>query len=96
MKLVFTTLASNELSDIKEYIAEGSLYYAEIFTQKILDKIQSIPFMPYKCRIVPEFNLHNVRELIFQNYRIVYRIEAEQAITILTIIHGSRQLNDIL
>ena len=51
--------------------------------------------MPYKCRIVPEFNLHNVRELIFQNYRIVYRIENDQTITILTIIHGSRQLNDI-
>lgn len=33
----------------------------------------------------------DVRELIFQNYRVIYLIEVEQ-VYILTVIHGSRDL----
>ncbi|HKB68739.1 MAG TPA: type II toxin-antitoxin system RelE/ParE family toxin [Pyrinomonadaceae bacterium] len=42
-------------------------------------------------RIVPEKNDENVRELIYQNYRIIYRIKRDQ-IELLTVIHGARDL----
>ena len=40
---------------------------------------------------VPEKNDENVRELLYQNYRIIYRIKSDQ-IEMLTVIHGARDL----
>lgn len=41
--------------------------------------------------MVPEAGRENVRELIFQGYRIIYRPLVDR-IQILTVIHGSRDL----
>jgi plasmid stabilization system protein ParE len=45
-------------------------------------------------RRVPEAIDDNVRELLFQKYRIVYRVEASR-ILVLMVIHGSRDLNQL-
>jgi plasmid stabilization system protein ParE len=39
----------------------------------------------------PEANRDDIRELIFHAYRIIYLI-AEEQVTILTVVHGSRDL----
>ena len=41
-------------------------------------------------RIVPETNRKDIRELLFKNYRIIYRVGTDH-VSILTIRHG-RQL----
>jgi len=43
-------------------------------------------------RNVPETDEENVRELLYHNYRIMYRAESER-ILILTVIHGARDLS---
>lgn len=43
-------------------------------------------------KIVPEAEEENIREILFYNYRIIYRVETER-ILILTIIHGARDLS---
>ena len=43
-------------------------------------------------RMVPEAEEENVRELLFHNYRIIYRVETD-GILILTVIHGARDLS---
>ena len=40
---------------------------------------------------MPEANDDSIRELIFGNYRVIYRLEAERVL-LLTVIHGSRNL----
>ena len=51
--------------------------------------IKSIPDFPNKGRIVPEYIDKNLRELIYKNYRIVYRIKND-IIEIVAICHGSK------
>jgi len=46
---------------------------------------------PRLGRVVPEVQDENIRELMHQHYRIIYRIAGER-IEILTIVHGSRDL----
>ena len=47
--------------------------------------------MPRCGRIVPELADYNFREIIFRNYRIVYRIiDDNDDVEILAIIHGAR------
>ena len=42
-------------------------------------------------RVVPEVNNPSVREIIFQNYRIIYR-NLINYVEIVTVFHGSRLL----
>ncbi len=58
----------------------------------MVPEIKNIPSFPEAGRIVPEYQDKNLREKIFQNYRIVYRIKGD-FIEIVTISHSARQLN---
>ncbi|WP_132282528.1 type II toxin-antitoxin system RelE/ParE family toxin [Natranaerovirga hydrolytica] len=44
-------------------------------------------------RVVPEFPNESIREIIFRTYRIIYEI-TEENIIILSVIHGSKLLDD--
>ena len=44
--------------------------------------------------MVSEADRETIREILYQNYRIVYRIKSE-LIEILTVIHGRRDLGSI-
>ncbi len=43
-------------------------------------------------RIVPEYQEENLREKIFQSYRIVYRLKAD-IVEIVVISHGAKQFD---
>lgn len=94
MQIEITEPALQNLTDIKEYIGHDSQYYANIFINTIFDRIDNILPFPKAGRIVPEYENQNIREIIYHNYRIIYLIhEGADAIYILTVIHGSRDLN---
>lgn len=46
--------------------------------------------MPRIGRIVPELKSYDFREVIYRNYRIVYRIVDDENIEILSVLHSSR------
>ena len=48
---------------------------------------------PRSGRVVPEFERSDIRELIVQSYRIVYRVRGED-VEILTVHHGARLLRE--
>jgi plasmid stabilization system protein ParE len=66
-------------------------YYATRFVEKILKSVETLNSHPHLGRKVPEADREDIRELLFQNYRIIYHIRAEQ-IYVVTVIHGSRDL----
>lgn len=91
MILRWLDFALSDIEDIKSYIKRDSEYYAFEFTQKIYDYVQSLLMSPKMGRVVSEINNKNIRELIYHNYRIIYRLQKDE-IQILTVIHGSRDL----
>ena len=93
-KIIWSPKAAENLEGICDYIGEDSEFYARIFAQQIIDEIEKIPVFPKAGRIVPEYQQKNLREKIFQSYRIVYRIKPD-AIEIVVIVHGARLLDDI-
>ncbi len=88
-KIRWSPRASDDLEDICKYIARDSERYAAIFVQNIFQIITQIPDFPNSGRIVPEYNNKTLREKIFGNYRIVYRLKNE-IIEIVAIHHGAR------
>jgi plasmid stabilization system protein ParE len=93
-KIIWSPKATDNLEEICNFIGEDSEFYARIFAQRIIDEIEKIPDFPKAGRIVPEYQQNNLREKIFQSYRIVYRIKPD-AIEIVAIVHGARLLHDI-
>ena len=87
--------AASNLEGICNYIARDSKHYASLFAKKVFAIVENIPEFPKSGRIVPEYGDENLREKIYQNYRIVYRLKGD-AIEIVVICHGAKQLQDIL
>lgn len=79
------------LKGIRDYIGRDSPYYARRFIERIFDAAEKLQDHPKMGRPVPEADQDNVRELIYQGYRIIYRTKPER-VQVLTVLHGSRNL----
>jgi len=89
VRIIWSPDAAADLEDICDYIAKDSEHYARVFAQEVINAIERLLLFPESGRIVPEYNQKDMREIIFQNYRIVYRIKSD-AVEIVTITHGAR------
>lgn len=94
LKIIWSPQAASNLEEICDYISKDSEYYAVLFAKRVIKIIKTIPGSPRLGRIVPEYNDENLRERIYGNYRIIYRIKQE-VIEIAAICHGSRLLENV-
>ena len=91
MKIIWSPLAIDRASEIAEYIAYDKPSAAENWINTVFSKVEQLKSSPEIGRLVPEIKSNQFRELIYGNYRIIYRIEKKQ-ISILTIRHGMQIL----
>ena len=91
MKIIWSPLAIERVSEIAEYIAQDKPSASENWIDTVFSKVDKLKSSPEIGRIVPEIKNNQFRELIYGNYRIIYRIEKKQ-ISILTIRHGMQIL----
>ena len=89
--LIWSETSKNDLKDIYSYIAQDSRHYAKSLINKINQSAKKLKYYPEIGRVVPEYQNLTIREIIFQNYRIIYQI-SENKIFILTVFHTSRDL----
>ncbi|MCX7049830.1 MAG: type II toxin-antitoxin system RelE/ParE family toxin [Candidatus Sumerlaeota bacterium] len=92
MRIHWTVTAQKQLDSIYCYIASSSVKYAKQIVDRLTKRSWQISEFPMSGRMVPEFELAQIREVIEGPYRIVYRIKPDQ-IDILAILHGAR--NDL-
>ena len=92
MKVVWTDAAVAQLEAVHDYIAQTSPAYARRIVDRLTKLSTQISAFPFSGRMVPEYELNEVREVIEGSYRIIYLIkEDEGQIEVLAIIHGSRE-----
>jgi len=91
MRIVWSPLAIDRASEIAEYIAQDKPSAAEKWIATVFEKVDQLSASPEIGRIVPEIRNDQFRELIYGNYRIIYRIEKSQT-SILSIRHGNQML----
>jgi toxin ParE1/3/4 len=89
----FTEQAQSELDAIIEYYERiGADDFAEVFEEKVIEKIRPLEQFPQMGRIVPEIGDEAIREVIYRTYRIVYVVDRDdEAVDVLTIFHSSQQ-----
>jgi len=91
MKIEWTDPAIESLRNLHDYIAKDSEVYARSFIQRIVLAVEKLTNFPRLGRVVPEADEETIRELLYQNYRIIYRIKGER-VEVLTVIQGSHDL----
>ena len=90
-KLIWSPRALRDLDGVCDYIARDSAKYAYLFAERIVAFVETIPRFPLLGVVVPEYGIEDLRERVFQSYRVVYRLR-EDAVEIVTISHGARLL----
>lgn len=91
-ELIWTEFALEDLKSIHEYISIDSKIYANRFIDKLISRVDQLTENPMSGRIVPEYSVITLRELIEGNYRIIYQVNFE-SVAIIRVHHAARQLN---
>ena len=90
-RIVWSSRAAQDLDSITEYIAADSPAYAGVVLKNIVNQTRILARFPQAGRKVPEFDDENIRELVVYSYRIIYRLQQDEAL-IVAVIHGKRVL----
>ncbi len=93
VRIIWTELATRELQEIFEFVAQDSKLYAKRQVIKIRNKTKILKSSKYIGKVVDEIGIPIVREIVEGNYRIIYKVSNENEIAILTIHHSARDLN---
>lgn len=91
LKVLWTENVIQDLLGIKAFIAQDSVDRAEEWLFELYATGESLSQFSSRGRIVPEFNQDNLRELLIENYRLVYRIKSA-TVEIITVFEGHRQI----
>ena len=91
MKVYWTDTAQRHLDAIHAYIAQNSPQYAKRMVDRLTSRSLQISNQPLSGRIVPEYEISQIREVIEGPYRIIYYIKPDQ-IEVLAVIHGAMNI----
>ena len=93
VKIIWTQRSLRDLKSIAEYISQDSIKYASLTIERLINVISYLETNPRIGRIGPEMRKHDkIREIIYGNYRIIYKITSTQSVHILTVHHSSKRL----
>ncbi|HLM54647.1 MAG TPA: type II toxin-antitoxin system RelE/ParE family toxin [Pyrinomonadaceae bacterium] len=90
MRVFWTDAALGQLESIRDYLALTSPGYAQKVVGRLVRRSEQIADFPRSGRMVPEYEIDEVRQVIESQYRIIYLIKDDQ-IEILAIVHTSRR-----
>jgi len=93
-EIVWTESALNDLDVIGEYIAKDSVRYAELTVAKLFESPDILETHPLAGKMVPELQNEAIRQLIIGSYRIIYQVDDDFRIEILTVHRSSRLLGN--
>jgi len=91
VEIEFHPIAKEDIKDLYDYFSRYSLQYADSFVEGLYDCIEDLKRFPELGKKYTENE--NYRQLVYQNYRILYLYKKEEEkIIIMIVVHCSRQL----
>lgn len=90
MRVFWTDAALNQLEAIRDYLEQTSSDYARRVVERLINRSEQLAAFPRSGRMVPEYEIDDVRQVIESSYRIIYLIKENQ-VEVLAVIHTSRK-----
>lgn len=91
MKVTWSPLAMDRVVEIGSYIAEANARAAEKWIRNVFQRAGQLARFPESGRHLPETTRTDIRELVWGNYRIIYRVDQDQ-VAVLTVRHTKQIL----
>ncbi|OGV73385.1 MAG: plasmid stabilization protein [Lentisphaerae bacterium RIFOXYB12_FULL_65_16] len=91
MRIQWTPLAIERVTTIAHYIRQDNPAAAIRWAERVFAKVERLSSFPLSGRHVPEVARDDIREILYGNYRIIYRV-APTSIAVLTVRHGKQLL----
>jgi len=95
MQLRFTRRAEFDLEEIGDYIARDNPRRAVTFVDEIIDHCQKLLSFPQAARLRSEFG-QGVRLSVFRRRYLIFYVVEDEILEIRRIVHGARNLTDIV
>jgi toxin ParE1/3/4 len=92
MLIHYTTRFLHEVDEQADYLAQYSPTRAALLIDNIFRQFDLLKPHPHLGRMVPEIGNEAIRELLFRQYRLIYRLVSDDRIDILTLQAGQRPL----
>jgi plasmid stabilization system protein ParE len=74
--ITFTASALKDLNAIRSWYADQQVpAIGEKLLREIISQVERLGDFPESGRIVPEFGIVNLREIIYSPFRIIYRLD---------------------
>ncbi len=89
----WTRRARRDVLEIGDFIARDKPTAAADWVRRLVATVERIALFPYSGRVVPEVDRPDIREVVIENYRIVYLVGTTR-IAILTVFESHRLLSD--
>ena len=77
-KLIWSPASRDDLRDIVTFISRDSFSRAETFGYRLIAEADKLQNFCELGRVVPEYGVSTIREIIVRSYRIVYRVDHER------------------
>ena len=90
MRVVWASQAEEQVDAAVSFIAADRPAAARQWLVRLLDQVKSLEAFPDSGRVVPELERDDVRELLVDPYRVVYRRGAS-LVEIVTVWHARRE-----
>jgi toxin ParE1/3/4 len=96
-ELIWSATAALDLEGIYDYIARDSHQYARHQVERILHAVERLIVFPESGRRIPEFPHLPHREVIIDNYRVIYRYDRDtNRVFLVTVVHGRRLITEAM
>jgi toxin ParE1/3/4 len=90
-KLIWSPASRDDLRDIVSFISRDSRQRAETFGYRRITDTDKLESFSEIGRVVPEYGVPTIREIIVRSYRVVYRVNHERKLVeIARVWHAAR------
>jgi len=90
-RVIWTRQAAEDVEAIKAYVARDSERYASLLAERLVAAVGRLELFPHSGRVVPEVGDESLREVLYGNYRLVYRLQ-DESVEVITVYHAARLL----
>jgi len=92
VRVRWSLLALRRVSEIVDYISHDHTEAGRKWAEGVFDAVDQLEGFPGQGRVVPEVGQPSIREVIYGEYHVIYKVQA-QAIGVLTVRHGRRRFD---
>ena len=90
MKVRWAALAEDRVVEAAAHIARDRPDTAARWVESLFTAVGALSRFPRRGRPVPELGREDVREIQYQGYRVIYRVD-EKRVVVLTVRHGRQR-----